>query len=156
MALTEQTDASVITEILSLRRHSHWLLRAALGSVFLTHGWSKLTSLDATSEMLGLPVVLIALVAIVETLGGTGILVSGFLRGLVGDQLTRLSAASLVPVMLGAIAMFHWGRWFFTPVEGFPMGGMEFQITLLVMMLYFVIEGNIDTRQKFSTSAKLK
>jgi len=46
--------------------------------------------------------------------------------------------------LLGAIFMVHWGRWNFTPAEGFPMGGMEFQVVLLLMALYFLVMGNAD------------
>jgi hypothetical protein len=38
--------------------------------------------------------------------------------------------------------MVHWGRWNFTPAEGFPMGGMEFQVVLLLAAFYFLVMGN--------------
>jgi putative oxidoreductase len=63
------------------------------------------------------------------------------------DLITRLSGLAIAPVMLGAILLVHWGRWSFTPAEGFPMGGMEFQVVLLLIAVFFLISGN-------STSAK--
>jgi putative oxidoreductase len=45
-------------------------------------------------------------------------------------------------VLLGAIIMVHAPRWNFVPAEGFPMGGMEFQVVLTLMALYFLIVGN--------------
>jgi putative oxidoreductase len=48
----------------------------------------------------------------------------------------------MVPVLLGAIVMVHWPRWSFTPAEGFPMGGMEFQVVLLFTALFFLVMGN--------------
>ena len=53
-----------------------------------------------------------------------------------------LAALASIPVMLGAIFMFHWPRWSFTPAEDFPMGGMEFQVVLLLIGIYFLITGN--------------
>jgi putative oxidoreductase len=47
-----------------------------------------------------------------------------------------------IPVMVGAIALVHWGRWNFVPTETHPMGGMEFQVIMALLMLYLVITGN--------------
>ena len=55
---------------------------------------------------------------------------------------TRIGAAMQIPVMLGAIALVHWGRWNFVPTDDFPMGGMQFQVTLALVALYLVITGN--------------
>jgi len=38
--------------------------------------------------------------------------------------------------------MVHWGRWRFVPTESYPMGGMEFQVVLLALALWFLIAGN--------------
>ena len=85
-----------------------------------------------------MPVVVLLLVALAETAGGILILVGGFLS----DIVTRVGALLIVPVMLGAIAMVHWPQWSFAPSETHPMGGMEFQVTLTLLALYFVIKGN--------------
>ena len=46
-------------------------------------------------------------------------------------------------VLLGAIAMVHWGQqWRFATSESRPMGGMEFQAVLLLVGLYFALRGN--------------
>ena len=47
-----------------------------------------------------------------------------------------LAGLAIVPVMLGAIFMVHWGRWSFSPTETHPMGGMEFQVVLLLIALF--------------------
>jgi putative oxidoreductase len=44
--------------------------------------------------------------------------------------------------MLGAIAMVHWPRWSFVPSETHPMGGMEFQVVLMLLGLFFALRGN--------------
>ena len=122
----------------SFKPHAHWLLRIALASVFIFHGWGKVMNLGGFSEMLGLPVAVIALVTFAELAGGIGIIAGAFTK----DLITRLSGLALVPVLLGAIFMVHWGRWNFVPAEDFPMGGMEFQVVLLLIALYFLVMGN--------------
>jgi len=83
----------------ALQNNAHWLLRIALASVFLFHGFGK-------------------------------------------ELITRLAALAIIPVLLGAIVMVHAPRWSFAPAEGFPMGGMEFQVVLLLIATYFLIVGN--------------
>ena len=48
---------------------------------------------------------------------------------------------ALIPVMLGAIAMVHRPRWSFVPTESHPMGGMEFQVVLLLLAAWFALGG---------------
>ena len=48
----------------------------------------------------------------------------------------------LISPMLGAIAMVHWPRWSFVASDTHPMGGMEFQVTLVLVSLYLLIKGN--------------
>ena len=55
--------------------------------------------LKPMAEMLQMPAVMILLIALAETTGGTLVLLGGFLN----DWMTRLGALLLVPVMLGAI-----------------------------------------------------
>ncbi len=124
----------------SLKPHAHWFLRISLAGVFIFHGMGKVMNLGGFSEMLGLSLSVVALVTFAELAGGVGIIVGAFTK----DLITRLAGLALVPVLLGAIFMVHWGRWNFTPAEGFPMGGMEFQVVLLLMALYFLVMGNAD------------
>ncbi len=122
----------------SLKPHAHWLLRIGLAGVFLYHGIGKVMDLGGFSQMMGLPTPVAALVALAEVAGGVGIIVGA----LTNDLITRLAALAITPVMLGAISMVHWGRWDFSAAEGFPMGGMEFQVVLLLMAFYFLVMGN--------------
>lgn len=133
--LSGQTNSSALD---SLAQHAHWAPRIALASVFLFHGLTKFPALSGMAEMMGLPVAVFALVALAETAGGALILLGTFTR----DIVTRLGGLLIIPPMLGAIGMVHWGRWSFTPAEGFPMGGMEFQVTLLLVAVFFVLRGN--------------
>jgi len=122
----------------SLKPHAHWLLRIGLASVFLYHGLFKVMNFGGFSQMMGLPTSVAALVTLAELAGGVGIIVGAFTN----DLITRLAGLAMAPIVLGAIFMVHWGRWNFTPAEGFPMGGMEFQVVLLLAAFYFLVMGN--------------
>ena len=79
-----------------------------------------------------------ALVTFAEIAAGLGIILGAFQSELI----TRLAALAGIPVLIGAIVMVHGPRWSFTPADGFPMGGMEFQVVLLLIGIYFLITGN--------------
>ncbi len=100
-------------------------------------------NLEGFAQMMGLSAPIAFLVAFAEVAGGIGIIVGG----LSSDLITRLAGLAIAPVMLGAIFMVHWGRWNFMPAEGFPAGGMEFQVVLLLIAAYFVVVGNKISNQ---------
>jgi putative oxidoreductase len=122
----------------ALHNKAHWLLRIALASVFLFHGFGKVADVSGFAEMMGLPVLVAGLVTFAEVAGGLGIIIGGFGKELI----TRLAALAMIPVLLGAIVMVHGPRWNFVPAEGYPMGGMEFQVVLALIATYFLIVGN--------------
>jgi putative oxidoreductase len=122
----------------ALHNNAHWLLRIALASVFLFHGFGKVANVSGFAEMMGLPVLVAGLVTFAEVAGGLGIIIGGFGKELI----TRLAALAMIPVLLGAIVMVHGPRWNFVPAEGYPMGGMEFQVVLALIATYFLIVGN--------------
>jgi len=128
--------------ITSFIPYAHWFLRIAIASVFMYHGIDKFPKLEGVSEMLGMSVPAVFLLAAVETGGGLSMVLSGLMKDRLGDIGTRLAALALIPVMLGAIIMVHWGQWTFMATETHPMGGMEFQVTLLMTLLYMLVKGN--------------
>ncbi len=132
----ELADKSSISK--RIGQYAHWTLRVALASVFIYHGGQKFAGLEGFAQMMNLSFGVALLVALAEVAGGTLVLAGGFAR----DWVTRLGAALLIPVMIGAIALVHWGQWSFVPSEGYPMGGSEFQATLLLISLYFLLKGN--------------
>ena len=121
---------------------AHWLLRIALASVFIYHGLLKLSNLEGFAQMLPIGYAQVLLVAMAEAGGGLLLLIGGFGNDRYSDLATRLGAALNIPVMIGAIWMVHWGQWNFVPNETHPMGGMQFQVVLALVMLYLVITGN--------------
>ncbi len=119
-------------------KHAHWALRVALASVFIYHGAGKLAGVEQFANMMNLSYTAALLVTLAEFVGGILVIAGGFTR----DWVTRLGASFFIPVMVGAIAMVHWGQWNFVANEAFPMGGSEFQVTLLLVSLYLLIKGN--------------
>ena len=122
--------------------YAHWLLRGSIASVFIYHGALKLMNLEGFAQMLPISYNQTVLVALAEFVGGILVIFGGFSKGQLSDLATRIGAAFQIPVLLGAIALVHWGRWNFVPAENFPMGGMEFQVTLILVALYLVLTGN--------------
>lgn len=135
----DQTAWPVVDGALgTVRPHVHWLIRAAFAGVFLYHGVTKLTGgVAGFAAMMGLPTTVAVLVALAEIAGGALVL----LGGIGPSWATRLAGLVTAPVMLGAIVMVHWPRWSFVPADGFPMGGMEFQVMLLAISIYLVVRG---------------
>ena len=125
-----------------LSPYAHWAIRIAVGSIFIYHGATKIPNLAGGAQMMGLPVVLWGLVAILEALGGVLILIGGFLP----DWATRLGGLFIIPPMLGAIFTVHWPQWSFVASDTHPMGGMEFQVAMLLMGIFFLLRGkDIET-----------
>ncbi|MBV7332351.1 DoxX family protein [Chloroflexi bacterium TSY] len=131
-----------------LSRYAHWALRLAMASVFIVHGVDKFLN-PGMAEMMGLPLAVWLLVAAAEVGGALLILVGGF--GF--NWATRLGALALLPVMLGAIFMVHWGQWSFMASATHPVGGIEFQVTLALLALYFLLQGNSADETNMSQTA---
>lgn len=118
--------------------NAHWFLRVGLASVLLFHGVGKLADVAGFAAMMELSVPVVWLVTLAEVGGGLAILAGAFGR----DWLTRLGAAVNIPVLLGAIYLVHWGQWSFVASASHPLGGMEFQVVLLLIAGYLVARGN--------------
>jgi putative oxidoreductase len=139
-SLFPQWVLKTMTLLRSFAPYAHWLLRLALASVFLFHGIEKFFDLAGTAQMMD-SMTMAVVAAVLETGGGALVLIGG--TG--NDLLTRLGGLLIAPVMLGAIVTVHWGQWRFAATETHPMGGMEFQVTLLMVALYFVFVGNTSS-----------
>ena len=108
------------------------LLRIIVGIIFAAHGAQKLFGAfggsglaDTVAKMGGGPIPY--LVTIGEFFGGVGLIV-GFL--------TRFSAASLIVIMFGAIAMVHGKNGFFSSA-----GGFEYNLALIGLLLPILLCG---------------
>jgi putative oxidoreductase len=106
------------------------IVRAVAGVIFAAHGAQKMfgafggPGLSAMAEMMG---PLGYLVSIGEFFGGLGLVV-GFL--------TRFSAASLIVIMIGAIAMVHGKNGFFLQDQGF-----EYNLALIGLLAPTLLAG---------------
>ena len=110
--------------------------RIVVGAIFMTHGAQKLfgafggPGLSAIVQMMG---PLGYLVTVGEFFGGLG-LISGFL--------SRLSAASIIIIMLGAVATVHSKFGFFMNWAGNQAGeGFEYHLLAIGALLPIVIAG---------------
>jgi putative oxidoreductase len=121
---------------------AHWLLRLSVAGTFVYHGATKFPALEAGAQFMGLPLWLWTLVAVVEVAAGLALLAGGAVRSRLGDLATRAGGLGVIAIMLGAIALVHWGQWSALPSETHPVGGMEFQTLLLATGLVFALRGN--------------
>ncbi len=121
-----------------LTPYTHWLLRIALSGIFLYHGITKFPAVAGLAQMMNMPLFMIYLLAMMEIAAGGFILIGGL--GI--DWASRVAGLLIAIVMTGAILLVHWGQWNFAPSQTHPMGGMEFQFTVLMLGLYFLIRGN--------------
>ncbi|NQT62443.1 MAG: DoxX family protein [Candidatus Marinimicrobia bacterium] len=118
--------------------HGHWIIRLQLAAIFLFHGVVKFPMAEMMAKGMGMPVAGVYMLALVEILVGLGFLAGPFL----GSLVTRISGALAAVVMFGAIAMVHWPQWGFVASEAKPMGGMEFQLLVLLLGALFALRGN--------------
>jgi len=119
--------------------NAHWLLRLALVGPFAFHGLGKFFNLAGTAEMMQMPVAMVLVIGLVEV-GGVVILLAG---GMAKDWMVRLAGLGLAGVMLGAIGLVHFQNGW----NSIGNMGMEFQVTLLLVALYFVIVGNGESSE---------
>ena len=110
----------------------HWLVRLSFAATIIYHGLPKLMD----PGMGRIPVVLVILIGLVEIIGAILILYGG-----IGPSwATQLGGIFCAAMMLGAIVMVKIpeGR----SMWDFMDGGMEFEVLLLIVGLYFGAKGN--------------
>ena len=116
---------------------SPWLLRLGLGISFVFHGLGKFPlPPQKLIDYFGFSPELASFVAISELGAGILLILGGFLKGHVGNLVTRFAAGVIVIVMTFAFILAH-SDWFITPKLF-----MSEQIFLMIIGLYFFIKGN--------------
>ena len=114
-----------------------WLLRLGLGISFIFHGLGKFPlPPQKLIDYFGFSPELASFVAISELGAGILLILGGFLKGHVGNLVTRFAAGIIVIVMTFAFILAH-SDWFITPKLF-----MSEQIFLMIIGLYFFIKGN--------------
>jgi putative oxidoreductase len=121
---------------------AHWLLRGAISATFLFHGLGKLGNTAAASEQFGLSPSTLTFASALELAAAAALILGGIIATQLGDTLTRLGGLLALIGLFGAISVAHWGQWSFAPTKTHPLGGMEFQVTLMAISLYFMLRGN--------------
>ena len=129
---------NIMNAILSHFYHlSPWLLRLGLGISFIFHGLGKFPlPPQKLIDYFGFSPELASFVAISELGAGILLILGGFLKGHVGNLVTRFAAGVTVIVMTFAFILAH-SDWFITPKLF-----MSEQIFLMIIGLYFFIKGN--------------
>jgi putative oxidoreductase len=129
---------NILNAIMSNFYHlAPWLLRLGLGTSFVFHGLSKFPlPPQKLIDYFGFSSELASFVAISELGAGILLLLGGFLKGYVGNLVTRFAAGVIVIVMIFAFTIAH-SDWFVTPKLF-----MSEQIFLIIIGLYFFIKGN--------------
>ena len=129
---------NIMNAIMSHFYHlSPWLLRLGLGISFIFHGLGKFPlPPQKLIDYFGFSSELASFVAISELGAGILLILGGFLKGHVGNLVTRFAAVIIVIVMTFAFTLAH-SDWFITPKLF-----MSEQIFLMVIGLYFSIKGN--------------
>ncbi len=115
--------------------HAHWLLRLPLALVLVQQGIDKFPlSADAAAGF-GVPFALWALAAVGEIGAGALLIVAGFLRGALGNLLTRIAGAGLAVIVLGVLFVAYGG----TPADWVIFN--QFHLLLMAGGLYFALTG---------------
>jgi putative oxidoreductase len=118
--------------------YGHWLLRRALGSVFVIHGIGNFMNLGGFAATLGVPHAMGLLLVVAEIAGGILVLSGSYM----GDKMTRLGALMLMPVLLVAMYTMHWKDMSFTLSRVHVVGGVEYLLVLFLISLYMLLKGN--------------
>ena len=114
-----------------------WLLRLSLGISFIFHGYGKFPlPPQKLIDYFGFSETLASFVAISELTAGILLISGGFIKGHLGEFITRFGAILIVIIMIFALGLAH-RDWFITPKLF-----MSEQIFLLMIGLYFLIRGN--------------
>lgn len=92
-----------------------------------------------SGELLELSVPLVLIVGLIEVLAGLGVVLGGVQKIPCAQRITWLSSFAIMPILVGAIALKHWGQWSFVSSATHPLGGMEFQVVLLGIAAYLTI-----------------
>ncbi len=127
----------------------HLLLRLTLGISFFLHGYGKLDRISGFSGYLESKGIIFSklmtyLVTWGEMLAGIGIIISGLILTKfpsLSNFLTRLSAVSILIIMISALIIAHSDWNIFIGERGKVLFASE-QLFLLTLGLYFFFRGN--------------
>jgi len=111
-----------------------FLLRAALGVMFIAHAWLKfgvftMTGFEGFLAQVGLPTIVAWPIVLAELLGGIALILGVY---------SRLVSLALLPILLGALAIHAPNGWVFNA----PNGGWEYPAFLAIAALVQALVGD--------------
>ena len=118
--------------------YGHWLLRIALGAVFVIHGIGNFMNLAGFAATLHVPAALAMILVLAEIGGGVLVLTGGFME----DWMTRVGALMLLPVLLIVMFMAYGTDMSLTVSKVHVVGGMEYLLVMILISLYLLLKGN--------------
>jgi putative oxidoreductase len=130
--LLKTTKEKTMNFLSPLSPHVHWAMRLSLAATFLYHGIGKFPIEEFVAAM-GMPAPMAWAVALAELVAGVALIGGAFGK----EMLTRLGGLIVIVIMLGAIGMVH-----FKNGWNVMNGGMDFQVLMLAVGLYFAARGN--------------
>ena len=123
-------------------KHLDYLIRAALASVFLFHGIGKFIDISMFQNMLlnSLNMPDTASAWLLANFVAAAEVFAGILILLPIPMLTSIGSLMMIGILSTAIYLVHWHQWSFIPSAIHPMGGMEFQVTMILSALYLFLK----------------
>ena len=118
--------------------YGHWLLRIALGSVFVIHGIGNFMNLTGFAAAVHVPYMVGTILVLAEISGGILVLSGSFME----EWMTRMGALLLLPVLLVVMFMVYGADMSFTVSKVHVVGGMEYLFVLILVSLYVLLKGN--------------
>ena len=135
----KRLDRQTQTILIKFRSLSVLFMRIILGTSFIIHGKSKFPlPPQKLMDYFGFSPFFASFIALSEILAGLLIIISFFFKNFVGNLLTRISALTIVVIMICAFYLAH-KDWFINE----KLFTSE-QIFLFVIGIYFLINGNED------------
>jgi uncharacterized membrane protein YphA (DoxX/SURF4 family) len=122
--------------------HADILLRLPLAGILLQYGVNKFPlSADAAAGF-GVPFVLWALAAFGEIGAGLLLLAGAFLRGSLGDLVTRIAGAGAAVIVAGVIYVAYWAP----PLDLLLFN--QLHLMMLAIGLFFALNGRVGTEAR--------
>lgn len=111
-----------------------FLLRAALGVMFIAHAWLKfgvftMAGFEGFLAQVGLPTIVAWPIVLAELLGGIALILGVY---------SRLVSLALLPILLGALVIHAPNGWVFNA----PNGGWEYPAFLAIAALVQALVGD--------------
>ena len=119
-----------LTDLVQYSNQGLFILRLAVGAVFIIHGWPKIKNFKAAGLAMGLPATFVLIIGLVEVLSAMGLILGIY---------NQIAALLIGLVMLGAIKMklINWKTGFVAKAGM----GWEYDLVLLAAAIVILLTG---------------